>query len=76
MINDNEMIYSEFCEKLQEASPDRNVDMFDYGLSCGSEQCINLTGIRLACEGDKFTNTEVDLYVKEIFSGYCKGAKL
>jgi len=70
------MIYSEFCEKLKTASADRELDMYDYGFSCGSMQCINMTGIRLAFEGDRFTKKEVDLYVKKIFSGYCKSVKL
>ena len=70
------MIYPEFCEKLKTASAGSALDMYDYGCSCGLLQSINLTGIRLAFEGDRLTKKEADLYVKKIFSGYCKGTKL
>lgn len=70
------MIYPEFCEKLKTASAGSALDMYDYGFSCGSLQSINLTSIRLAFEGDRLTKKEADLYVKKIFSGYCKGTKL
>ncbi|MFC6095557.1 hypothetical protein ACFPVY_02775 [Flavobacterium qiangtangense] len=69
------MVYSEFCQKLKEDSLDRELDMYNYGLSCGLLCCINLNGVRVAFEGHKFTKAEVASFVSKIVSGYCKGAK-
>lgn len=69
------MVYSEFCQRLKEASLDRELDMYNYGLSCGALYCINLTGVRLAFEGGKFTKAEKESFVSKIVSGYCKGTK-
>ena len=62
-----------FCANLKKSSPNRELEMFNFGVDCGLLNWINLEVIRIAFLKEAYKEEEVELYLKNIFLGFRKG---
>lgn len=69
------MIHSKFRQELKEVRLDRELDMYNYGFSCGLLSFLDLDAIRTAFIGKLFTQIEIDAYLGKIFLGFYNGSR-